>query len=263
MDNIVQYNSEFTYTIQLDNFNGPLDLLLHLIKKHKIDIFNIPIAFITKKYLEYLEIMKQLNLDIASEYLEMAATLAYIKSRSLLPKPAINNFEEDEDPRSDLVEKLLHYQKIKFIGMELFKNELLGRDVFTRIQQEIVLSRDVAPANLTDIIFVIEKLIKKVPPQFNVDINIEKFSVVEKINQLRDTIPFNKMIDLNSIINNKFDKINIILTFLAVLEMCRLGMIKVFQHTFHDMLMIFREEEPMMYLTDNTKADRININEMN
>src|SRR5213075_3280822 len=104
------------YQVNLDVFEGPLDLLLHLVKKHELSILDIPISFITERYLEYLDLMKRLNLDIAAEYLVMAATLAHIKSRLLLPQQAAIDPDEPEDeadPRAELVRRLLEYQKYK------------------------------------------------------------------------------------------------------------------------------------------------------
>lgn len=107
------------YTIRLDMFEGPLDLLLHLIHKNELDIFNIPIALISEQYLEYLKLMKVLNLDIAGEYLLMASTLLHIKSKMLLPTSSEEEEEEGEDPRAELVRRLLDYQKYKYAAAEL------------------------------------------------------------------------------------------------------------------------------------------------
>src|SRR3972149_12040581 len=121
------------YTFRLEGFEGPLDLLLHLIQKNELDIFNIPISLITEQYLEYLQLMKVLNLDIAGEYLLMASTLLHIKSKMLLPKSSEGEEEEEEDPRVELVRRLLEYQKYKQAALELEKRPLLDRDVFIRL----------------------------------------------------------------------------------------------------------------------------------
>ncbi|MCP4199575.1 MAG: segregation/condensation protein A, partial [Proteobacteria bacterium] len=126
---VKQLSLDGRYIVSLDIFEGPLDLLLHLIRKHELDIFDIPIAFITTKYLEYLESMKQLNLDLASEYLEMAATLTLIKSRMLVPaEENVDDdlFEDGPDPREELVRRLLEYQKYKTAAEELTSLPLLG-----------------------------------------------------------------------------------------------------------------------------------------
>ena len=121
-----------TYKVHLPVFEGPLDLLLHLIKINEIDIYDIPIAVVTEQYLEYLELMEKLNLDIASEYLVMAATLAHIKSKMLLPSISSDEEASEEDPRSELVQRLLDYQRYKKAAEELEEKDILGRDVFPR-----------------------------------------------------------------------------------------------------------------------------------
>ena len=122
-----------SYEIKLDIFEGPLDLLLYLIRKNEIDIYNIPIALITEQYLEYLDMMRSLNLDLAGEYLVLAATLIHIKSRLLLPPvEGEEEGEEGEDPRTELVQQLLEYQTFKEAALSLEDRPLLDRDVFTR-----------------------------------------------------------------------------------------------------------------------------------
>src|SRR3989337_2693961 len=114
-------DEKFPYTVRLEMFEGPLDLLLHLIHKNELDITNIPIALITEQYLEYLKLMKVLNLDVAGENLLMASTLLYIKSKALLPTSSEEEGEEGEDPRAELIRRLLEYQKYKEAAVELEK----------------------------------------------------------------------------------------------------------------------------------------------
>jgi segregation and condensation protein A len=122
-----------SYEIRIENFEGPLDLLLHLIKKNEMDIYNIPIADITAQYVAYIDAMKNLNLDVAGEFLLMAATLIHIKSRLLLPQTQEDEpEEEEEDPRAELVRRLLEYQKYKEAALSLDAMPLLGREVFAR-----------------------------------------------------------------------------------------------------------------------------------
>jgi len=128
------------YIVALPTFEGPLDLLLHLIQKHELDILDVPVSFITEKYLEYMNLMQELSIDVASEYLVMAATLVHIKSKSLLPEePAGQEDELDEDgadPRGELIRRLLEYQKYKHAAAELNERGALGRDVFARGAKE-------------------------------------------------------------------------------------------------------------------------------
>jgi segregation and condensation protein A len=124
-----------SYEIKLDVFEGPLDLLLYLIKKNEIDIYNIPVALITDQYLQYLEIMRSLNLDLAGEYLVLASTLIYIKSQMLLPRPETEDAQEEADPRGELVQQLLEYQAYKEAALCLDRRLILERDVFKRAYQ--------------------------------------------------------------------------------------------------------------------------------
>src|SRR6185369_16660831 len=118
--------------VQLDKFEGPLSLLLYLIKKNELDIYDIPITEITQQYLEYIKIMKELNLEVAGEFVAMAATLIYIKSRMLVTQYDEHGEEIKEDPRKELVQKLLEYQKFQKAGKDLYKRPLIGRDIWLR-----------------------------------------------------------------------------------------------------------------------------------
>ena len=119
-------------SVKLDSFEGPLDLLLHLIKKHEIDIYDIPISLISEQYNQYLDSLKVLDLDIVGDYLRMAAELGYIKSRMLLPKQVVEQEDEQEDPREELVKRLIEYQRYKDASYQLFSLDLLGRDIYAR-----------------------------------------------------------------------------------------------------------------------------------
>src|SRR5450631_104896 len=121
------------YSVHLDAFDGPLDLLLHLIKKNEVDVCDIPIAVITRQYLDYIKLMKELNLEVAGDFLVMAATLLQIKSRMLLPVDEPEESDEEEgDPRAELIRRLMEYQQYKEAGMVIGARALLGREVFVR-----------------------------------------------------------------------------------------------------------------------------------
>ena len=163
-----QSEGRLDYTFRLEGFEGPLDLLLHLIQKNELDIFNIPIALITEQYLEYLQLMKVLNLDIAGEYLLMASTLLHIKSKMLLPKSSEGEEEREEDPRAELVRRLLEYQKYKQAALELEKRPLLDRDVFIRLtpaEAEEAPEEERIEVNLFELLEAFRKVLERVKPE--------------------------------------------------------------------------------------------------
>lgn len=227
--------------IDTPNYDGPLDLLLHLIRKHSIDIFDIPIVMITKKYLEALGEMESLNLDIAGEFLVMAATLTEIKSKMLLPKEeqkVQTEEEEGEDPRKELVARLLQYKSFKDASIELFNRPTLGRDWFFR--QEVVEEKvkdidyenaELAPIEVFELIENLAKILKKSEHQTVHTITRDRISVSARIHELMDFCEIRARFSFYDAL--KFfpirEKIDVIVTFLALLEMSRLKLLKI-QH---------------------------------
>jgi segregation and condensation protein A len=224
------------YTVKLDIFEGPLDLLLYLIRKNEVDIYDIPIALITEQYLEYLDLMTVLNLDIAGEFLVMAATLTKIKSKMLLP-PSVDDEdgEEEGDPRAELMEHLLEYQQYKEVADQLKKRELLEKDIFTRIQveehiPELDKNSTVIEASLFDLVDALKKVIeRKDLPGNLMEVAVEKISVRDKIAEILSTVKENQQIIFQSLFDGLSTKYEIIVAFLALLELIRLRAIKVFQ----------------------------------
>ena len=224
------------YTVKLDIFEGPLDLLLYLIRKNEVDIYDIPIALITEQYLEYLDLMTVLNLDIAGEFLVMAATLAKIKSKMLLP-PSVDDEtgEEEGDPRAELMEHLLEYQQYKEVADQLKNRELLEKDIFTRIQAEehipeLDKNSTVIEASLFDLVDALKKVIeRKDLPGNLMEVAVEKISVRDKIAEILSTVKENQQIIFQSLFDGLSTKYEIIVAFLALLELIRLRAIKVFQ----------------------------------
>ena len=224
------------YTVKLDIFEGPLDLLLYLIRKNEVDIYDIPIALITEQYLEYLDLMTVLNLDIAGDFLVMAATLAKIKSKMLLP-PSVDSEEGEEegDPRAELMEHLLEYQQYKEVADRLKNRELLEKDIFTRIQieehiPELDKNSAVIEASLFDLVDALKKVIeRKDLPGNLMEVAVEKISVREKIGEILSTVKKNQQIIFQSLFDGLSTKYEIIVAFLALLELIRLRAIKVFQ----------------------------------
>lgn len=224
------------YTVKLDIFEGPLDLLLYLIRKNEVDIYDIPIALITEQYLEYLDLMTVLNLDIAGDFLVMAATLAKIKSKMLLP-PSVDSEEgeEGDDPRAELMEHLLEYQQYKEVADQLKNRELLEKDIFTRIQieehiPELDKNSAVIEASLFDLVDALKKVIeRKDLPGNLMEVAVEKISVRDKIGEILSMVKKNQQLIFQSLFDGLSTKYEIVVAFLALLELIRLRAIKVFQ----------------------------------
>ncbi|GAB6184221.1 segregation and condensation protein A [Thermodesulfovibrio hydrogeniphilus] len=213
--------------IALPLFEGPLDLLLHLIKQNKIDIYDIPIALITKQYLEYLELMKELDIEIASEFLVMAATLIYIKSKMLLPKE--ENEQEEEDPRQELVEQLVEYEKIKNCTTYFKERYKIWSNAFSRKtekeDEEVLLTE----LNIFDLLTALKRLLDRPEPKIYIPQDTVK--VEDKINYILDFLNNKKSANFYELFGeyNKKTKIEIIVTFLALLELLRLKLVKAYQ----------------------------------
>jgi segregation and condensation protein A len=233
--------------IDVPDYEGPLDLLLHLIKKHSIDIFDIPIGLITQKYLEEIDWMKELNLDVAGEFLLMAATLAQIKSRMLLPpdEQAAISSEEDEgvDPRAELVRRLLEYQKFKEAAAHLGSRDQLGADVFLRPQIEDFQvafglvpeseepSFGVAPVESFELIHLFSKVLERAMPKVSHQVQIEKIGLRARISELIDFSRLRALFEFNDALKyfGAKTKIDLIVTFLAILEMAKMRLLTIEQ----------------------------------
>jgi len=224
-----------TYSVKLQSFEGPLDLLLHLIKKNEIDIYDIPIADITKQYLDYIEIMKTLNLDVAGEFLLMAATLLHIKSRMLLPVSEEPE-QEEEDPRADLVKQLLEYQSIKEAAFSLDKREILDRDVFVRKAfpeeaeaEELQQGIDLEGVTLFELIEAFKKVIAELPEEAVHEVIGERLSIGDKISVILESLEREDNISFYNLLKGGRSRPEVIVTFLAILELIKLKMIKINQ----------------------------------
>jgi len=240
--------AELPLQIKLEVFEGPLDLLLHLIKKNEIDIYDIPITIITRQYLEYLEVMKSLNLDIAGEFLLMAATLLHIKSKMLLPPSedelGDENAEPEEDPRAELVRRLLEYQRYKDAALEMNRSDLLDREVFTRafFQEEFLKEAEegvVSEATLFDLLEALKKVLETVPPEEFQEISLEHLSLKDKINEIMEALWEKETLAFQELFTPATPRREVIVTFLALLELLRLRMIKIFQAEHFGTIRIF------------------------
>ncbi len=222
-----------TYKVQLDIFEGPLDLLLHLIKKDEVDIYDIPIANITEQYLAYIDLLKDMNLNLAGEYLLMAATLTHIKSRMLLPIEGEEGGEDEgPDPREELVRMLLEYQRYKDAAAELDDRLRLGRDVFVR-GTEVALEPDDEPTllnvSLFDLMEALKSIIERAPKDSTMELTVDRFSLADKINHVLETLTDKGSATFVSLFDRGATKGEMIVTFLAILELAKLVLIKVHQ----------------------------------
>lgn len=223
------------YNIKLDIFEGPLDLLLHLIKKNEVDIYDIPIAVITEQYLEYIDIMKEMNLDFAGEFLVMAATLVHIKSRMLLPVDAEAPEEEEEgfDPREELVRRLLEYQRYKEAAKDLGSRNLLGRDVFRRGSgvdlEELEEGAGLMSVSVFDLMEALKGVLARAPKERAIELTVERFKIADKINFVMERLNAERSATFTSLFENDATRGEIVVTFLAILELCKLVLIKVHQ----------------------------------
>lgn len=222
------------YVVELPSFEGPLDLLLHLIQQHELDIFDIPIGFVTEKYVEYILLMQELNIDMASEYLVMAATLAHIKSKLMLPTPPADQEDdsaEELDPRSELVRRLLEYQKYKKAAEELGESPVLGRDVFLRgaPAPSVDGPAPLAPLSVFKLFDAFQKLLTRVQQTAEHHIDVDRISISERIIQLTDSLKGKGSVPFEKLFEGETTRSDLIVTFLALLEMTRLRMMQVLQ----------------------------------
>ena len=218
--------------VQLEIFEGPLDLLLHLIKKNEVSITDIPIAVITEQYLAAVELMQTLNLDVAGEFLVMAATLIHIKSRMLLPT---GDEEEDEeegpDPRAELARRLLEYQRYKDAAAELEQREVLTRDVFVRASapMEEAGPREFREVSVFELLGALKRVIDRMPKDSVHEVTLEKVTMREKMTLLLDTLRQQSRVVFESLFTDVKSRMEIVVTFLAMLELVKMRAIRIFQ----------------------------------
>ena len=224
------------WRVALPQFEGPLDLLLHLIQQHELDILDIPISFITEKYLEYITLMQAFAIDVASEYLVMAATLAHIKSKMLLPTPPADQEdgldEEDLDPRGELVRRLLEYQKYKQAAHDLAARGLLGTDVFPRGAPVEEAPQGPAPleqCSVFNLIDAFNRIVAKRKIKVEHQVDFERVTITERINEVVDLLKVRSRCTIEELLPETFSRIEMVITFLALLEMTRLKLTRLYQ----------------------------------
>jgi len=218
--------------VRLEIFEGPLDLLLHLIKKNEVSITDIPIATITEQYLATVELMQSLSLDVAGEFLVMAATLIHIKSRILLPaEDDEGDDEEGEDPKEELIRRLLEYQRFKEAAQDLERQEILRRDVFTRpsAAPEAVETVELERLSLFDLISAFRHVLEQLPEERIHEVTLDRVSVREKMSLLLDDLHRKGKVIFQSLFEEATSRIEVIVTFLAMLELVKMRAVRVWQ----------------------------------
>ncbi len=228
---------ESDYKVKLEVFEGPLDLLLYLIKKEEVDIYDIPIERITNQYMEYLTLMQMLNLEVAGEFLVMAATLMYIKSRMLLPadqQVTDTEAEEGEDPRWELIRQLVEYKKFKDAGLQLGRREEQQANIFSRGSAEsgIEVDKDIplAEVSIFDLINAFNEVLKKASAREDFrEIIEERFTVSDKIEEILYTLRDRSEMIFSELFASAGSRAEVVVTFLALLELIRLKRLKVLQ----------------------------------
>jgi segregation and condensation protein A len=242
MENSTEPTGEARCSVALDVFEGPLDLLLHLVRRHELEILDIPIAFVTEKYLEYLALMRAMDLEIAGDYLVMAATLAYLKSRELLPPDpdesdeALDD-EDGEDPREALIQQLLEYQRFRTAAAELDGLPVSGRDVFGRgLDVELPpVDPGLAPVTLFKLAEAFHRVLERARIRKSHDVVLETVSVAQRMEQLSQILGGQEQLDFDRLfLDREWDserelRTMLIVTLMSILELAKLGIIKIHQ----------------------------------
>ncbi len=215
---------------------------MHLVRKNEVDLYDIPIALIAEQYLEYIKLMKVMNIDVAGNFLVMAATLAHIKSRMLLP--AHEEQEDEEDPRMEIVRPLEEYLQLKYAAEDLAHRDRLGWDVFIRGTDEISESageepRDFVQVSLFELMDAFQRIIKRVSPEHFLNITADTISVKSRILEIADILEQKGSVTFEELFEKQAVKGHIIVTFLAVLEMARTQVIRIMQHVKSGIIRIF------------------------
>ncbi len=255
-----------SYKVKIELFEGPLDLLLYLVKKDHLNIYDIPVAEITQQYMRYLELMQLLDLNIAGEFLVMAATLLQIKSKLLLPpeeKPKEEE-EEVEDPRAELVRKLLEYEKFKQIAEELRQKETSQQEIFKRpprVENDVNIPTGNAAyfeASIFDLISAFSKALEDIPKDLFYEVIKDEFTVEEKVHQVLHLLLVESSVRISTLFTRVKNKLEIIVTFLAVLELIKMREIVALQTSLFEDIEISRNKENIIPYEkrDTPEADK-------
>ncbi|HJY34086.1 MAG TPA: segregation/condensation protein A [Vicinamibacterales bacterium] len=239
------------YPIRLQHFEGPLDLLIHLIKKNEVNIYDIPIALITHQYLEYLSLMQELNLDLAGEFLVMAATLIHIKSRMLIPRPTpeVDGELDEEDPREALVRRLLEHQKFKAAAELLHERETLRSAQHRRPDAAVAeaAGEEQEPeleVDLFSLLAAFRGVLERAKSRPKVVLPPEQMSIEQRIEQLLERLSETEAVGFEELFADANTRAALIVTFLALLEMIRLKLIRAFQSGSFGPIRVYKRSRP-------------------
>ena len=238
------------YRIELESFQGPLDLLLHLIRKNELDIYDIPIAEITSQYLVYLDIMRDLDLEVASEFLVMASTLMYIKSRMLLPVDDEEEEAEGEDPREELIRRLIEYQRYKKAAEELSGMPVLHHDIFVRPETDtgsVVSSEEVyIEATIFQLMDAFQSVLTEADKRTPVEVTREAYTMEDGIDLIETLLADQSSMSFSGLFSGLDSRRKIITVFLSLLEMIRRGRLIAVQADYGDPISLVLNGEPLL-----------------
>src|SRR6478672_5540257 len=237
------------YPVKLANFEGSLDLFLHLSRRHEVDIYDIPIVLVTRQYLDYIDLMQEMNLDVAGEFLVMAATLIHIKSRMLLPRAGPELDEQDEDPREALVRRLLEHQKYKAAAELLHERETLRSAQWMRPDGPITRIAGEAPepeieVDLFSLISAFRAVVERAKHRPKVYLPAEQMAIEDRIEQLMTRLSETEACGFEDLFADVHTRAGLIVTFLALLEMIRLKLVRVFQSGSVGPIRVYRRARP-------------------
>ena len=237
------------YPVRLINFEGPLDLLLHLIRKHEMNVYETHISAITQQYLEYLDLMQEMNLDVVGEFLVMAATLIHIKSRELLPRPDPTQEDPEEDPRDALVRRLVEHQRFKAAAELLHEKEIQRSAMWTRADGPVAEVVGTAPepeveVDLFSLMAAFRQVLERARARPRVLLPPEQIPIETRIEQLLERLSETEACGFEELFADVQTRAGMIVTFLALLEMIRLKLVRVFQQSSFTPIRVYKRARP-------------------
>ncbi|MFP6662990.1 MAG: segregation/condensation protein A [Deltaproteobacteria bacterium] len=226
------------YSVKLEQFEGPLDLLLHLTKKHEIDLYNLSVSEVTDQYLAYMAAADDLNLDLAGEFLVMAATLIYLKSRALLPPEEREELEDEEpiDPELQLLEQLREHERFRKVGEALAAREVLGRDIFERTVVEMQAGRFLEPPKpmvVDDLLGALQRMLDRRSRNLVHQVQGERLSLRDGVESVVEQLRARPRMRFEELFPEDASRLRIVVTFLAILELVKAGAVTATQSESH------------------------------